>query len=88
MKIIKLIVAVVAVFLAVWFGFAVVGLVYSLLFYVVVAAVLGAAGYAGYKLLIQKDTPELNPYNEVSQIEMDDLKSVKQLDELKRKYLK
>jgi hypothetical protein len=88
MKILKLILGIIAVFFAVWLGFAVIGLVYGLLFYVVVAAVLGGAGYAGYKLLMQKDTPELNSYNEVSQIEIDDMKVVKQLDDLKKKYLK
>jgi hypothetical protein len=88
MRILKLILGIIAVFFAVWLGFAVIGLVYGLLFYVVVAAVLGGAGYAGYKLLMQKDTPELNAYNEVSQIEVDDMKVVKELDELKKKYLK
>jgi hypothetical protein len=88
MKIVKLILGIIAVFLAVWLGFAVVGLVYSLLFYVVIIGVLGGAGYAGYKLLTQKDTPELSSYDESSQIEMDNLKSVKELEELKQKYLK
>lgn len=88
MKILKLILGIIAVIFAVWLGFAVVGLVYSLLFYVVVAAVLGGAGYAGYKILTQKDKAELNPFNEVSQIEIDNLKVVKQLDDLKKKYLK
>ncbi len=88
MKILKLILGIIAVFFAVWLGFAVIGLVYGLLVYVVVAAVLGGVGYAGYKLLTQKDTPELNAYNEVSQIEIDNMKVVKELDDLKKKYLK
>jgi hypothetical protein len=88
MKILKLILGVIALFLAIWLGFAVVGMVYGLLFYVVVAGVLAAVGYGGYKLFLDKDTPELNPYNEVSQIEMDNMKSVKELEDLKRKYLK
>jgi hypothetical protein len=88
MKILKLLLGAIALFFAVWLGFAVIGLVYGLLFYVVVAAVLGGAGYAGYKLLTRKDTAELNPYNEISQIEPDNFDSVKQLDELKKKYLK
>ncbi len=88
MKLLKLILGIVAIFFAVWLGFAAIGLVYSLLVYVVIAAVLGGVGYAGYKLLMQKDTPELNAYNEVSQIEIDNMKVVKELDELKKKYLK
>jgi uncharacterized membrane protein len=84
----KLILGIIAVIFAVWLGFAVVGLVFSLLVYVVIAAVLGGAGYLGYKLLTQKDTPELNAYNEVSQIEIDNMKVVKELDDLKKKYLK
>jgi hypothetical protein len=88
MKIVKLILGIVAVFFAVWLGFAVVGLLYSLLFYAVIVGVLGVAGFAGYKMLTAKDTPELNSYDGISQFEMDDLKSVKQLEEMKRKYLK
>jgi uncharacterized membrane protein len=88
MKILKLILGIVALFFAVWLGFAVVGLVFGLLFYVVVAVSLAGAGYAVYKLFLEKDKPLLNPYSEVSEIEINNMKQVKELEDLKRKYLK
>jgi hypothetical protein len=88
MKILKLILGIVALFFAIWLGFAVVGLVFGLLFYVVIAAALAGAGYAGYKLFLEKDKPLLNSYSEVSEIEIDNMKQVKELEDLKQKYLK
>ena len=68
--------------------FSVIGLITTVVYYLLIIGVLGGAAYFGYKLLKKETSFELEAKNPLAEIEMDNAKSVKQLEEYKRKYLK
>lgn len=88
MKLLKLILLAIVVVLAVMAGFWIIGIVYSALWYLFWIGVLALGGYAGYKLLKKDEPLEIEGRDGVSQIELDNAKVVKNLEEYKRKYSK
>ena len=66
-------------------GFTVIGFLYSILWYLFWIGVLAVGGYAGYKFLKKSDTLEIEGQRTVSQIELDNAKIVKELEEYKEK---
>lgn len=88
MKLLKLILFAIVVILAVMLGFSIIGFVYSALWYVFWIGVLALGGYVGYKILSKGDSLELEGRDAVSQIELENAKLVKSLDDYKREATK
>lgn len=68
--------------------FSVIGLIGTVVYYLLIAGVLGGAAFLGYKLLKKESALELENKNPIAKIEIDDAKTARQLEEYKRKYLK
>ncbi len=68
--------------------FSLVGLVYSVVFYLAVIGVLGIAGYGAYKFLKKTDAPKLASKDPVAAIRDENERAIRELEEYKRKYLK
>lgn len=68
--------------------FSLIGLITTAVYFLLIIGVLGGAGYLGYKLLKKEAALELENKNPITKIEIDNVKTVKQLEEYKRKYLK
>ena len=79
MNILKIILAILGLFLAGWLLFAVIGFLYSALFYIVLLGIIGVAGMAGYKLLKIDRKLELEEKSQVSTIELENAKAIKKL---------
>ena len=88
MTLLKLILAGLALVLAVMLGFWIIGFVYSALWYLFWLGVLALGGYVGYKVLKKGNTLEIEGHDAVSQMELDNAKMVKNLEEYKQKYSK
>ena len=88
MNILKIILAILGLIFAGWLLFAVIGMLYSALFYIIVLGAVGVAGYVGYKLIAKDRALELEEKSSVSTIELENAKAVKKLEEFKRKYSK
>ncbi len=88
MKIFKLILYALVIVLAVMLGFSIIGFVYSAIWYLFWIGVLAITGYAGYKFLKKGNNLEIEGRDPVSQIELENAKVVKSLEDLKRKYTK
>lgn len=88
MKWFKLILFAIVVVLAVMLGFSIIGFVYSALWYAFWIGVLALGGYIGYKVLSKGDSLELEGRDAVSQIELENAKLVKSLDDYKREATK
>lgn len=86
MNFIKLILIAIGLYLLVMLGFAVIGIVYSALWYLFWLGVIAIGGAVGYKLL-KKDVekPKLEDKAPISIAEMRD--ADRALEEYKRKYL-
>jgi amino acid permease len=67
--------------------FWLIGIVSALLWYLFVAATFIGAGYVGYRLLKRDHKPELEGRTNVSQLEFDDARDERALEEYRRKYL-
>lgn len=71
-----------------WLLFAVIGLIQVVLWYALILGAIGVAGYVGYQLFKPEDKPKLKGRDAgVSQIDYDDLKTDRTLEEIRRKYL-
>jgi hypothetical protein len=68
--------------------FSVIGLISTVVYYLLIIGVLGGAAFIGYKLLKKETVLELENKDPIAKIELDNAKTVKQLEEYKRKYLK
>ncbi len=88
MNILKIILAILGLILAGWLLFAVIGFLYSALFYIVVLGAIGVVGYVGYKLIAKDRALELEERKSVSTSELENAKAVKKLEEFTRKYSK
>jgi hypothetical protein len=85
MKLAKIILIAIGIFIAVMLGFTVVGIVYSALWYLFWIGVIAVAGTIGYKLLKKPETPQIE---NTEPIGISELKNAdKSLEEYKRKYL-
>lgn len=86
MNIIKIILILLGLFAVIFIGSWVIGVVYGLLWYLVVAGVIAIAGVAGYKFLKKADAaPQLESKETISIREMDN--ADRTLEEYKQKYL-
>jgi 4-hydroxybenzoate polyprenyltransferase len=83
----KFILIVLGLFLGAWVIFALIGVVYSILWYAFILGAVGIAGYIGYQLFKPDEKPQLKANDPVSQIEFDSTRSDRALEEYKRKYL-
>ena len=84
---IKIILAALGLFFAIAIIFWVIGIVSAILWYVFWIAILGAIGYGGYKLFLDKDreTKKLEEKMPIGISEMNNAE--RELEEYKRKYL-
>jgi hypothetical protein len=72
MNIIKIILAIVALYLLITLGFAVVGIVYSALWYLFLLGVVAVGGAVGYKLLKKgREQPKLEEKTPIAIAEME-----------------
>jgi hypothetical protein len=87
MDTLKIILIVIGVFALAVVAFWLVGIIISILWFLFWIGLVGALGYAGYKLFLQKEkeTPKLDKQSPVAIAEMKDVDRA--LDEYKRKYL-
>lgn len=86
MNFIKIILAIIGLFIAVMFGFWLIGIVSMVLWFLVLAGIVAVVGAVGYKLLAKpKETPQLKENIPIGIAEMDRADRV--LEEYKRKYL-
>jgi len=83
----KFILIVLGLFLGAWVIFALIGVVYSVLWYAFILGAVGIAGYVGYQLFKPDEKPQLKAKDPVSEIEFDSTRSDRALEEYKRKYL-
>ena len=86
MNIIKLILVAIGLILAAMLAFSIIGIVYSLVWYLFVFGVVAIGGFVGYKLL-QKggNSPQLEDKTPITIAEMTNLD--RELEEYKQKYL-
>ncbi|HSK74048.1 MAG TPA: hypothetical protein VK892_20280 [Pyrinomonadaceae bacterium] len=84
MDFIKYILIALGLFTAVILLFWLIGVVYSLIWYLFIAGIIGVVGYAGYKFLAGKDeTPQLEEKTPIAIAEMQDFDRA--LEEYKQK---
>lgn len=82
----KFILIVFGLFLGAWILFALIGVIYSIVWYAFILGAIGIAGYIGYQFFKPDEKPKLKGKNEVSQIQFDDAND-RTLEEYRRKYL-
>ena len=85
MKYIKFILIAVGLYLLVMLGFAVVGIVYSALWYLFLLGVIAVGGAVGYKLLKKEEQPKLEDKTPIAIAEIQN--ADRALEEYKRKRL-
>jgi 4-hydroxybenzoate polyprenyltransferase len=86
MKVFKLILWGLVIVLAVVLGFSIIGFIYSALWYLFWIGAIALAGYIGYKIFKKDNTLELEGRDDISQIELENAKIVKSLEDFKHKY--
>ena len=87
MDYIKYILIALGLFTAIILLFWLIGIVYSLIWYLFIAGIIGAIGYAGYKFLAgSEETPKLEEKTPIAISEMQDFDRA--LEEYKEKTLK
>jgi hypothetical protein len=85
MKLIKIILIGIGIFIAVMLGFTLVGIFYSALWYLFWIGVIAIAGTIGYKMLKKPETAQIENREPIG---ISELKNAdKSLEEYKRKYL-
>ncbi len=85
MKLAKIILLAVGIFIAVMLGFTLVGIIYSALWYLFWIGIIAVAGTVGYKLLKKPQNAQIENKEPIS---ISELKNAdKTLEEYKRKYL-
>ena len=86
MNFIKIILAVVGLLVAVMFGFWLIGIISTALWYLFLLGIVAVGGAVGYKVLTRgKEKPQLNENTPIAIAEMD--KADRTLEEYRRKYL-
>jgi hypothetical protein len=84
----KFILILLGILLGAWAIFAVIGIIYSAFWYLVIFGVIGIGGYIGYQMLKPDEKPQIEGKTPVSQFDAEIDKNEKLLEEMKRKYLK
>lgn len=86
MNFIKIILAIIGLLVAVMLGFWLVGLISTLIWYLVLFGIVAVGGAVGYKLLTkEKEKPQLQEKTPIGIAELD--QTDRALEEYKRKYL-
>ncbi len=89
MDTIKIILIAIGLLTVVVAGYFLVGIVFSLLWFLLWVGIVGALGYGGYKLFFDKEKPRAARLEEKTPVAIADLKDVdRALEEYKRKSLK
>ncbi|MBX7171493.1 MAG: hypothetical protein K1X72_11100 [Pyrinomonadaceae bacterium] len=88
MKWFKLILLALVVVFAVMLGFWIIGVISSLIWYLFWIGILVLGGYIGYKVLSKGKNNELEGRDAVSQIELENAKIIKSLEDFKRETTK
>lgn len=70
---------------AVFLGLTVIGFLYSGLWYLFWIGVIALGGYIGYKIFSKSRKLEIEGRDPISQIELDNAKVIKSLDDYKKK---
>lgn len=70
---------------AVFLGLSVIGFLYSALWYLFWIGVIAIGGYIGYKFLFKGNKLEIEGRDPISQIELENAKVIKSLDDYKKK---
>ena len=86
----KFILIVLGLFVGAWVIFALIGVVYTVLWYAFILCAVGIAGYIGYQLFKPDEKPKLKGQDAATttaQIEFDNAGSDRTLEEYRRKYL-
>lgn len=81
----KILLGAIVLVLGIYLGLVIIGFLYSALWYLLVVGVLGLGGYLGYKYLTGEKRKEIEGVDTVSQLELDNAKIVKDLEEIKRR---
>ena len=82
---IKIVLIAIGIFIAVMFGFSLIGIIYSALWYLFWIGVIALAGTVGYKLLKKPETPQIENREPIA---ISELKNAdRALEEYKSKYL-
>lgn len=86
MNFIKIILAALALILAAWLAFSVIGIIYSALWYLFLLGIVAVGGTVGYKFLMRNKEPQKLKENQPTVIaEMQN--ADRALEEYKRKHL-
>jgi hypothetical protein len=88
MKILKLLLFVALILIAGTIGISLIGFIYSGIWYLLAAGVLGLGGYATYKFIKATNARELEGKPPIAEIDYSDDALTKQLEEFKQKLLK
>ncbi|CAN5622592.1 hypothetical protein BH18ACI1_BH18ACI1_19170 [soil metagenome] len=81
----KIILIAIGIFIAVMFGFPLIGVIYGALWYLFWIGVIAIAGTVGYKLLKKPETPQIENREPIAISELQN--ADKTLEEYKSKYL-
>lgn len=82
---IKIILFALIVVFAVLLGFTVISFLYSALWYIFGIGIIALGGYIGYKMLKKDKNLEIEGTDGISQIELDNAKMIKSLEDYKKK---
>lgn len=82
---IKIVLIAIGIFILVMFGFSLIGIIYSALWYLFWIGVIAVAGTVGYKLLKKTETKQIENREPIGISEFDD--ADRALEEYKSKYL-
>lgn len=81
----KIILFAIVLVLAVYLGFTLVSFLFGIIWYLLFIGIIALGGYAGFKYLLNRDKKQIEGVDNVSQIELDNAKIVRELEEIKRK---
>lgn len=81
----KIILFAIVLVLAVYLGLTLVSFLFGIIWYLIFIGIFALGGYAGFKYLTGRKNKQIEGVNDVSQIELDNAKIVRELEEIKRK---
>jgi|GEM_PF-724682 len=87
MNLIKIILITIGILAIIFIGYSLIGIISILFWVLLIAGIVGAVGYGGYKLFLEKDKTK-GSLEDKTPIAIADLKDAdRALEEYKRKYL-
>ena len=81
----KIILFAIVLVLAVYLGLTLVSFLFGIIWYLLFIGIIALGGYAGFKYLTNRKTNQIEGVDNISQIELDNAKIVRELEEIKRK---